>query len=117
MPGAILRPAVFEPTSNKWRQTACNGFQIHVTDPRRYRPYATTLHLLQEIIGHHRQEFDWKSPPYEYEFERLPIDLILGDGDIRRRIERLDPLDEIEASWQEALERFKKISKDFYLYK
>jgi uncharacterized protein YbbC (DUF1343 family) len=116
-PGVVFRPAVFEPTSNKWQQTACNGFQIHVTDPLRYRPYATTLHLLQAVIRHHREQFEWKIPPYEYEFERLPIDLIMGDRTIRRRIENLEPLDEIEASWQGNLERFKEISMGFHLYK
>lgn len=117
LPGVVFRPAVFEPTSNKWQQTACHGFQIHVTDPQRYQPYATTLHLLQAVILHHREQFEWKAPPYEYEFERMPIDLILGDRTIRMRLENLDPLDEIEASWQEELNQFKKISKEFQLYK
>ena len=116
-PGVVFRPAVFEPTSNKWLQSACHGFQIHVTDPRQYRPYATTLHLLQAVINHHRQEFEWKSPPYEYEFKRMPIDLIIGDRSIRRRIENLEPLDEIEASWQDGLEHFIEIGKQFRLYK
>ena len=116
IPGVVFRPAVFEPTSNKWQQTACNGFQIHVIDPRRYRPYATTLLLLQAVIGHHRQQFEWKTPPYEYESERMPIDLILGDRTIRRRIEKLEPIDEIEASWQDGLEQFGEICRDYYLY-
>ena len=117
IPGVVLRPAVFEPTSNKWQQTACSGFQLHVTDPRQYRPYATSLHLLQASVKHHRKEFEWKSPPYEYEFERMPIDLIIGDRTIRRRIENLEPLAEIEASWEEGLEEYKEISKEFRLYK
>jgi uncharacterized protein YbbC (DUF1343 family) len=117
IPGAVFRPAVFEPTSNKWQQTACNGFQIHVTDPHSYRPFATTLHLLQAVILHHGDQFEWQTPPYEYEFDRMPIDLIVGDRTIRRRLEKLEPLEEIEASWQSDLERFKKISKEFQLYK
>jgi len=117
IPGAVLRPTVFEPTSNKWQQTACNGFQIHVTDPQRYQPYATTLHLLQAMILHHREQFEWKAPPYEYEFERMPIDLIIGDRSIRERLEKLEPVDEIESSWQEELDQFKKVSKGFHLYK
>ena len=117
LPGVVFRPAVFEPTSNKWQQTACHGFQLHVTDPRQYRPYATSLHVLQAVVKHHRKEFEWKSPPYEYEFERMPIDLIIGDRTIRQRIENLEPLDEIEASWQDGLEQYKEISKEFRLYK
>ena len=117
IPGVVFRPAVFEPASNKWQQTACNGFQIHVTDPQRYQPYTTTLHLLQAVILHHREQFEWKAPPYEYEFKRMPIDLIIGDHTIRKRLEKLEPLDEIEASWQEELSGFKKISRKFHLYK
>jgi len=117
VPGVVFRPAVFEPASNKWQQTACHGFQIHVTDPQRYQPYATTLHMLQAVILHHREQFEWKAPPYEYELERMPIDLIIGDRTIRKRLENLDSLDEIEASWQEELNQFKKISQEFQLYK
>ena len=117
IPGVVFRPAVFEPASNKWQQTACHGFQIHVTDPQRYQPYATTLHMLQAVILHHREQFEWKAPPYEYELERMPIDLIIGDRTIRKRLENLDSLDEIEASWQEELNQFKKISQEFQLYK
>ncbi len=116
IPGVIFRPTVFEPTSNKWQQTACNGFQIHVTDPRQYRPYSTTLHLLQAVMIHHREQFEWKTPPYEYEFERMPIDLIIGDRGIRERLENLEPVEEIEADWQEELDRFIEISKEFQLY-
>jgi uncharacterized protein YbbC (DUF1343 family) len=116
IPGAVFRPAVFEPTSNKWQQAACNGFQIHVTDPHRYRPFATTLRLLQAVILHHGDQFEWQAPPYEYEFDRMPIDLIIGDRTIRRRLEKLEPLEKIEASWQSDLERFKKISRKFHIY-
>ena len=117
LPGVIFRPAIFEPTSNKWRHKACHGFQIHVIDPQPYRPYTTTLHLLQAVILHHRKQFEWKAPPYEYEYERRPIDLIIGDRTIRERIENLEPLDDIEASWQEELEQYKEISQGFHIYK
>ncbi len=117
LPGVIFRPAVFEPTSNKWQQTACHGFQLHVTDAQRYRPYATSLQLLQAVILHHRDQFEWKTPPYEYEYERMPIDLIIGDRNIRQRMEKLEPLDDIEASWQPDLNEFIKVSKEFHLYK
>ena len=116
LPGTILRPAVFEPTSNKWQATPCKGFQIHVTDPVQFQPYATTLHLLRAVISNHAEQFEWKPPPYEYEFERMPIDLIIGDRSIRERLENLDPIEEIEADWQQELNRFKEIRRDFFLY-
>ena len=116
LPGVVFRPVVFEPTSNKWQENPCHGFQIHVTDPSRYRPYAASLHLIREIMSNHPEQFEWKSPPYEYEFERTPIDLIIGDSGIRRRLENLDPIEEIEADWQEGLNQFKEIRRKFQLY-
>lgn len=115
-PGIILRPVIFEPTSNKWAGAACKGFQIHVTDPYEFKPYSTTLKLLQTVIFHHANRFQWKIPPYEYEFERQPIDLIIGDKDIRRRIENFDEIDHIEKCWMVELEAFTQKSRKFYLY-
>jgi hypothetical protein len=46
----------------------------------------------------------------------LPIDLIIGDRGIRERLENLEPIDAIEAGWQEELDQFKKISREFQLY-
>jgi uncharacterized protein YbbC (DUF1343 family) len=114
--GVVLRPVLFEPTSNKWRETPCNGFQLHITDPVAYRPYRTTLRILKTVMFYHLDQFAWKAPPYEYEFERLPIDLIIGDQSIRRRLENFDSIDAIEASWQEDLNQFKMISREFQLY-
>ena len=116
LPGAILRPAVFEPTSNKWQATPCNGFQIHVTDPVHFKPYATTLHLLRAVISNHPEQFEWKPPPYEYEYERMPIDLIIGNRSIRERLEHLEPIKKIESDWQQELNRFNRIRRDFFLY-
>jgi uncharacterized protein YbbC (DUF1343 family) len=114
--GAVLRPTVFEPTSGKWQGRCCRGFQIHVTEPQRYAPYRTTLRLLQAIIRHHATEFGWRPPPYEYEHEKLPIDLLIGDAAVRRRIEALEPVESIEASWQNELEEFREMRREFFLY-
>ena len=116
VPGIILREVLFEPTANKWQAQACKGFQIHVTDPNEFRPYQTSLHLLQAVILHHRTAFKWKQPPYEYDTQRLPIDLIIGDRSIRERLENLESIDQIIESWQPKLNEFKGISRGFYLY-
>jgi len=87
-----------------------------VTDPEAYRPYGTTLRLLQAVVAEHPREFAWRPPPYEYEFERLPIDLLIGDGEVRRRLEALEPVERLEASWREELEDFQEASRAFHLY-
>jgi len=117
IPGITLRAVVFEPTANKWQDHRCRGFQIHVTDPDKFRPYETSLRLLQAVILHHRDAFNWKPPPYEYETRKLPIDLIIGDGIIRNRIENLEPVEAIINSWQVELQEFSEISRGFHLYR
>ena len=115
--GVILRPAVFEPTSNKWHGKCCSGFQIHVTDPDRYRPYGLSLRLLRILYHLYPDRFEWKPPPYEYEYVRLPIDLILGDRRIREGIESDTPVDALEASWQPGLAEFTELCRQFYRYR
>ncbi len=116
LPGAILRTCAFEPTANKWCGQLCRGFQIHITDPNSYQPFRTTILLLQAILQNHKTEFNWKAPPYEYEFEKQPIDLIIGDRAIRQRIEKLESIASIEQSWMQALQRYQKMSRAFHLY-
>ncbi len=114
--GAVLRPAVFEPTAHKWQGRACHGFQIHVTDPQRFAPYRTSLRLVQALLRRHPQEFAWRPPPYEYEHERMPIDLIIGDGSVRGRLESQEPLESIEASWQQELAEYDALRREVFLY-
>lgn len=116
IPGAILRPVNFQPCSGKWQNQVCHGFQIHVTSPQEYRPYKTSLMVLQKIIQLWPDKFQWKEPPYEYEYNKRPIDLILGSSSLADQIEQMGNLDAIETSWEEAVARFKTISMDFWLY-
>ena len=74
----ILREAHFEPTFHKWAGELCLGFQLHVTDRDSFKPYYTTLALLAAIRELYPEQFAWRQPPYEYENERLPIDLLPG---------------------------------------
>ena len=86
--GFVLRRQVFEPTSNKWQGERCLGFQIHVLDPQVFRPYLFTLSLLSTMKREFPESFDYIDPPYEYEFIKKPIDLLIGDGKVREAIDR-----------------------------
>ena len=114
--GAVLRPVVFEPTANKWSGQPCRGFQIHVTDASAYRPYALSLGLYQAIYRLYPEQFAYKQPPYEYEYERLPMDLILGDREIRAQIETGIPIGEMERKWSPSLNAFKEVIRKVHLY-
>lgn len=116
IPGICLRPVCFEPTSGKWANTVCRGFHIHVIRPDLYKPYLSSLIFMQEILKAHPDNFQFKAPPYEYEFERLPMDLILGSTGLRKALaSSIDPR-ELEQTWQAELDQFIKESTPFYLY-
>jgi len=116
LPGVTLREVAFEPTANKWKGSLCRGFHLHILDPLAYQPYEISLRLLQAIIAVHADSFAWKQPPYEYEFERRPIDLIIGDTDICRRLENLEDPATIFKSWQPYLNQYRAMCKQYYLY-
>jgi uncharacterized protein YbbC (DUF1343 family) len=116
LPGVILRTACFEPTFHKWAGELCRGFQLHVTDRRPFKPYYTTLCLLAAIRQLYPDRFAWRQPPYEYETERLPFDLLTGDDLIRRGLENGLTVAEMESAWQEDLERFLEVRREFLLY-
>jgi uncharacterized protein YbbC (DUF1343 family) len=116
LPGCLLRPLAFEPTSGKWSGQSCFGFQLHVTDRRQFMPYRTSLALLQAVMHRYPEDFVYKQPPYEYEYDTLPMDLILGDDRVRRRLEAGEPIAAIEREWQDGLAAFDVLRRDYFLY-
>jgi len=114
--GALLRPVNFEPTSGKWKGNICKGFQIHVNSKEEFNPYFSSLLLMQLIKKHHADDFKFKAPPYEYEFERMPIDLIIGSKTLRKKIMNLEDLISLSNQWKKELNSFKSISGNYHLY-
>ena len=114
--GCLLRPLVFEPTSGKWAGENCQGFQLHVMDTTTFKPYRTSLVLLQAIMTLYPEQFAYKQPPYEYEFERLPMDLILGSRQARQGLEQGVPVAELEQDWQEELGTYQDRCRSVLLY-
>lgn len=114
--GCILRPVCFEPTSGKWAGSGCNGFQIHIVSQSDYRPYFVSLLLLQSIIKFHSTSFEFTPPPYEYELDKMPIDMILGNKSLRLKIENIEPVEQLEKAWKSELSSFINLSKNYFLY-
>jgi uncharacterized protein YbbC (DUF1343 family) len=114
--GATLRPVNFEPVSGKWQNEVCKGFQIHITDREIFTPFLSSLILMQLIIKYHKTKFKLKQPPYEYEFKKMPMDLILGSKTVRKKIVDLENLISLSGLWKKELDQFKSISKEYYLY-
>ena len=116
LPGVYFRPAVFEPTFQKHAQRACGGCQIHVSDRDAFRPVATGVALLQTFRQLDPAHFAWRLPPYEYEHDKLPIDILAGSDRLRRQVEEGAPLAEIVDSWRDDERAFAEVRKPFLLY-
>jgi len=114
--GVYFRPLHFQPAFHKWAGELCGGVQIHIADREKFQPFHTALSLLEEIRHRWGEHLRWKEPPYEYEKERLPIDIIAGTDKLRVGIEKGRTADEMREEWTEGLNEFVDFRKDFLLY-
>ena len=78
LPGVHFREAAFEPGFQKYAGQVCRGAQMHVTDRNSFQPLRTGLEILRTIRDMYPQDFAWKKPPYEYEHDKLPIEILCG---------------------------------------
>ena len=114
--GARLRPLFFEPTFHKYAGRTCGGFQVHVTDPEKYRPLRASLALLGAINRVHPGLWSLREPPYEYEYERRPLDLLLGDPDAVDALQNGAKATELEPAWSEGLTQWEQRIGPHLLY-
>jgi uncharacterized protein YbbC (DUF1343 family) len=116
LPGVYFRPAVFEPTFQKHAGKACAGVQIHARDRRTFRPVEAGVELIAAFRASDPSQFRWKDPPYEYEYEKMPIDCLAGSSTLRDQIDAGVPAHEIAAGWKEPVDGFLKIRERVLLY-
>ena len=94
--GFILRPITFLPTFQKHGNTVCGGFQIHVTNREIYKPWRVGQLIMREFYHHLGGDFEWKTPPYEYNYNQKPIDIINGTDKLRHWIENNDSIEMLD---------------------
>jgi hypothetical protein len=58
----------------------------------------------------------WRQPPYEYEHEKLPIDILAGSPRFREQIEAGASAAEMADSWRGDERAFKEIRAEYLLY-
>lgn len=115
LPGVIFRPAHFQPTFHKWSGEMCRGLEIFPVH-KSFKPYLTGLVLLQLVLELWPGEFKLKEPPYEYEFERRPLDLILGRSDLFDLLAAGESAAELERGWRSELDKYLDLRLKFLLY-
>jgi len=78
LPGAHFRPIQFQPTFNKHMGELCGGCFLHVNSRRAFEPVLSAIAILRTCYEQAKDKFKWKEPPYEYESEKRPIDILFG---------------------------------------
>ncbi|UCB48930.1 MAG: DUF1343 domain-containing protein [Deltaproteobacteria bacterium] len=114
--GCLLQEILFRPTFHKWEGEVCRGFMIHILDQRLYHPYFSSMVLLKAVLELHEEQFAWRKPPYEYEYEKMPVDVILGDSSLKIKMEKGADLFEIKERWVKELKDFLEWRKSYLLY-
>ncbi|NMB52263.1 MAG: DUF1343 domain-containing protein [Bacteroidales bacterium] len=105
--GCAFRIHNFIPTFNKYKDEYCNGIQIHVTDPLKYRPVGVALELFDAIIETSAHDaFQFIPPPYEYETRLMPFDILSGDSVMRQTLCKRLPLKDEKERWLSEIEVF-----------
>ncbi|WP_126175072.1 exo-beta-N-acetylmuramidase NamZ family protein [Tsuneonella rigui] len=115
MQGCALRPCFFEPTFHKHAKQLNAGLMIHAEkgfyDHEAFQPWRLQA-LAFKAIRRLRPDYDlWRDFAYEYEFNRLAIDVINGGPALREWVddECAEPLDldtragSDEARWREEI--------------
>jgi uncharacterized protein YbbC (DUF1343 family) len=116
LPGVYFRPVVFEPTFQKHARTACGGCQIHVLDRSSFRPVVTGLAVIDALRAADPSAFQWKAPPYEYEHDKIPIDVIAGSPSFRLAIDAGERAEQIAARWESSVAAFRQLRAQYLLY-
>jgi uncharacterized protein YbbC (DUF1343 family) len=116
LPGVHFRPAFFEPTFQKHAKQTCGGCQIHVTDRRAFRPVRTAVELMSGFRQQDPSRFAWREPPYEYEHDKEPIDILYGSDRLRVTLDGGGDVNALVASWRPEEEAFRRTRAPYLLY-
>jgi uncharacterized protein YbbC (DUF1343 family) len=119
LPGVIFRPTYFEPTFDKFKGETCGGFQMHITDREKFKPVRTCAAFLTAVKFLYPDKFRWTPPPYEYEEEKMPIDILWGNSSLRESLENSpEPgvIDKLQQIMDKDMEKFRRLREKYLLY-
>jgi uncharacterized protein YbbC (DUF1343 family) len=119
--GCVLRPCWFEPTFHKHAGKLCAGLQIHVDTPgynhaafHPWRVQALAFKALRRLAPDYRL---WRDFPYEYEHDRLAIDLINGGPTLREWVDDASAMPEdLDAIAGRDEQAWEDVRREFMLY-
>ncbi len=114
--GVYFRPLYFKPTFHKFKDEACGGVFVHVTDAETFESFYTGLAMVKVAHDLWPNQFDWRREPYEYVADVLAIDLLGGSEQFRLNVERGGLLEDYRNAYIAEERSFRKQAADFFLY-
>jgi uncharacterized protein YbbC (DUF1343 family) len=115
--GCVFREHNFIPTFNKFKNQLCNGFQIHITDISTFKPVAVAMEIIDAIIETSKPgDLKFNFPPYEYEFDLMPFDILSGDSLMRKTLQERLSLKSERDRWASEIEEFRTEFKSMAAY-
>lgn len=109
LPGVKFRAASFTPTSSKHAGKLSHGVEIYVTDRAEFDAVTTGLYIIKTIHDMYPDDFEFLSNNF--------FDKLIGNDGVRTMILEGASVREITKTYQKELSEFKKVRKEYLLYK
>ena len=98
---------------------ALSAFLLYYVGPRDIAETAIKVLLVVALTAAFRHAdgaFAWRQPPYEYEHEKMPFDILAGSSALREQIDAGESLEAIARSWEPAVAEFGRLRAKFLMY-
>jgi len=111
LPGVYFRPMHYQPFFHIFTKQQVHGVQIHITNPRTFKPVSTGLHILSVLNNLYGDKII------------LPMDnssgfsKAMGNASTATGLEGNKPAKDIISSWQEGIDAFMPVRAKYLLYK
>ncbi|WP_430148954.1 exo-beta-N-acetylmuramidase NamZ family protein [Peribacillus frigoritolerans] len=109
LPGVKFRAASFTPTFSKHAGKLSHGVEIYITDREEFKAVPTGLYIIKTIQDLYPGDFEFLAANN--------FNLLIGNGWIMSRIKEGSTVNEILKEYQVKQDAFKKVRKNYLLYK
>jgi len=114
--GVSFTPVFFKPEFSKFAGEVCKGVLVTPRDPFEFKSFEVYYEMIRWAANRYPDRFEWKNPPYEFEYDRMPMDMICGSKFIRTSIEKDFSFEGIEPVIDAEIQTFKECAADYLLY-
>lgn len=109
LPGVKFRAASFTPTFSKHAGKLSHGVEIYVTDREEFEAVPTGLHIIKTVHDMYPKDFQFLSSNF--------FDKLIGNTWVRPMILEGASVTDIMNKYQKEQDEFKKVRKEYLIYK